>query len=456
MRRLFWQELLHRWRLVCEGADMKKTVIILFAALLGLSWLTALSEAADDPRELKAHLERAAALEEKGIYVDAIAEYESALEYAPDNEEIRVKMAQSYLNIGDSRNFISICEETAEQYQDNTKALDLLMEYYTENDREDDAVQYLAGFIETYPDNENAKKWFLELKGSYTELYCRYTEISDIFNDTIVVSTEELYGISDAKGNELIPVEYEEADPFSMDGFALVRKTDGEWIYIDEDGLTRKVPDKEYGNLGMFSEERATASKDSKFGYLDGDMEPVGKFVWDGLTGIRNGTGAGLSNGKWVLVDDEGKTRDNDQYDDVIIDENGFCSEQKRIFVKDGESYYIVNTKGKQIGTLTFENAKAFTEQGDAAVCIDGKWGFVNVDGEITVKCKYEDAQSFQNGYAAVCVDGKWGYIDEDGNMVIDPVFIEATHFSSQGTAAVKMNVQGEEVWRLIQLDLFQ
>lgn len=435
---------------------MKKNVIILFVTLLSLSWYTALSEAVNDPREMKAHLEQAAELEKKEIYVDAIVEYESALKYDPENEEIQIKMAQAYLNSGDSRNFVSICERIIEQNQDNTEALDLLVRYYIKNDHKDEAVKYLSDFIEMYPDNESAQQWFLELQGSYTELYCRFTEMGDIVNNTMTVSNGERYGISDAKGSELIPVEYMDAYPFSADGFALVQKTDGEWIYIDEEGQTRKVPDNEYSNLGMFSEDRVVALRKDKFGYLNANMEPAGEFVWDNLTGILNGIGAGFSDGKWVLVDDEGKAQNNEWYDDVIIDENGFCSGQKRIFVKNNESYYIVNTKGKKVGDLEFENARAYTDKGDAAVCIDGKWGFVNADGEITVECTYEDAESFQNGYAAVCLEGKWGYIDKDGNVVIDPVFIEATHFSSQGTAAVKMNVQGEEVWRLIQLDLFR
>lgn len=435
---------------------MKRNVIVLFIALLGLSWFTALSEAANNPRELRAHLDRAAELEEKGIYVDAITEYESALEYDPENEEIQIKMAQAYLNSGDSRNFITICEDMAEQHQDGTEALDLLMEYYIKNDREDEAIQYLSSFVDTYPENENAQEWFMELEGSYTELYCRYTEMGGMVNDTMAVLEDGYYGISDAKGNELIPAEYKMTHPFSEDGFALVQKTDEEWIYIDEDGQTRKVPDKEYSNLGMFSEERASASKEGKYGYLDENMEPVGEFVWDALTGIRDGTGAGSTDGKWTLVDDDGEAKNDGQYEDVIIDENGFCSAQERIFIRDGETYHMINTSGNRIGDLEFENARAFTEDGYAAVCLDGKWGFVDQDGELVIDYAYEDARSFQNGYAAVCLDGKWGYIDEGGNMVIDPIFLEATYFSSQGTAAVRINVQGEETWRLIQLDLFR
>lgn len=435
---------------------MKRNVIVLLIALLGLSWFTALSEAVNDPKEMKAHLERAAELEEKEIYVDAVTEYESALEYDPDNEAIQVKMAKAFLNCGDSRNFISICEKTAENHQDNTEAMDLLMNYYVENEDEDRAVQYLWEFTESYPDNENAQEWFLKLKGTYTELYCGYTELGPIVNDTMVVLDGELYGIADATGRELIPGEYKELNPFSEDGFALARKTEGTWIYIDEDGQTRKVPDEGYTDLGMFSEGRAVASAGGKFGYLDKDMEETGDFIWDSLTAVKEGTGAGKTEEGWVLVDEDGEAKSTVLYEDVIVDANGFCSNQKCIFVKEDGAYHIVDTKGKAVGELSFENAKAFTTDGCAAVCKDGKWGFVDTDGELRIDYTYKDAGSFQNGFAPVCMDGKWGYIDEEGNLVIEAEFMEATHFSSEGTAAVKVLEQGEEKWRLIQLNLFQ
>lgn len=93
-----------------------------------------------------------------------MTEYESALEYEPDSEELYMKMAEAYLKSGDSREFISICEDTAEKYQDNTHAMDSLMDYYTENGDEEEAVKYLKDFLEEYPDNKNAQEWFTQLE----------------------------------------------------------------------------------------------------------------------------------------------------------------------------------------------------------------------------------------------------------------------------------------------------
>lgn len=185
-------------------------------------------------------------------------------------------------------------------------------------------------------------------------------------------------------------------------------------------------------------------------------MEPSGKFNWDELTAIAEGTGAGKKDGKWVLVNKKGEAKSDERFEKVIVDENGFCSKQKRIFVMNDGKYYIVDTKGEKVGELTFEDAKAFTEDGYAAVCSDGKWGFVDEDGKLVIDYTFENAQSFQNDYAAVCIDGLWGYIDEDGNQIIDPEFTLATHFSSKGTAVVQVESQGEKEWKLIQMSLFQ
>ena len=42
----------------------------MFVLLLGLSWYTVVSEAVNRPKQAKEHMQRAAKLEEKEIYVD--------------------------------------------------------------------------------------------------------------------------------------------------------------------------------------------------------------------------------------------------------------------------------------------------------------------------------------------------------------------------------------------------
>ena len=81
--------------------------------------------------------------------------------------------------------------------------------------------------------------------------------------------------------------------------------------------------------------------------------------------------------------------------------------------------------------------------QGLAAVCKDGKWGFINRKGEIVIAPVYgwqteQDGteQAFHNGRAKIEVNGKSGYIDKNGTMVIPPQFSLA-YPCSEGLAAV-------------------
>ena len=152
---------------------MKRNIILILVVLLGLSWYTAVSETINNPKKKEAHLEKAEKLEKKGIHVDAVMEYEEALKYDPSSVDISMKLANAYLQSGDSGKFVSVCQRVAETYQEDKTAMDLMMGYYLENGNEGKAVKYLESFLKKYPDNQNAQKWFLQLKGSYIELYCR-------------------------------------------------------------------------------------------------------------------------------------------------------------------------------------------------------------------------------------------------------------------------------------------
>ena len=429
---------------------MKIKLILVFCVLLGLSWFTAISEAVNNPKKVQEHLTRAAELEAQGVYVDAVTEYEQALTYVPGDTAISLKMAEAQLQTGNSKKFVNICKDAAEQNQKDAAAMDRLMNYYVERNDEASAVRYLSEFTEEYPKNENALSWLVRLKGSYEELFFNYEEPGPVVHNSMVVSREGKYGLADGLGGELLEPEYEEVHPYSQDDMALIRK-DGAYIYIDRDAQTRLVPDASYENLGMMSSGRTVASVNGKYGLLDESLQPLTEFAWDDLTQISDSVGACAQNGKWALIDKSGKARTDYVYEDVIRDAFGFCAGQKRIFVKENGSYHLVDKKGSPVGDLTFEDAQIFPEEGYAAVCMGGKWGFADAKGRLVIECQYEDACSFSNGFAAVCVGGKWGYIDENGNQIVEPKFEEVTPISEIGTASVK---QGE--WMLIQLELFR
>lgn len=437
---------------------MKKKVILCFVGLLAVSWLTAVNDMVSIPKKIKAHIEKAQIFEDKQIYVDAVDEYQEALEYGKEDIEISLKMAEDYLAYGENKKFISTCQKMAEENQDDTSALDRLMKYYKENAQEDRAVKYLNKFVKSYPKNENARKWLKDLQGTYKRSFCKFTQLSEIYNDSMVVcdETTKRYGAIDATGKEITECLYKEMHPYSEDGYALVLRDNNTYAYLDRDGHARKAPDKEYSKLGLLNDDRVPACKDGKYGFLNENMEEETEFSWEALTSVTNHLAAAQKNGKWAIISRKGKEKTDYIYDNVVTDDNGICSNQKVFLVKEGKTYHIVTSKGKNVGEETFDNAKAFTKDGYAAVEKNGKWGFVNSEGEIVIDFQYDDASSFSNGYAAVKKGDTWGYIDTENTMAIEPTFAKATSLSTEGTAAVKIVNEDGQIWQLIQLSIFE
>ena len=55
---------------------------------------------------------------------------------------------------------------------------------------------------------------------------------------------------------------------------------------------------------------------------------------------------------------------------------------------------------------------------------INGKWGFVDKNGNVKVQNEYEMVTEFnQYGFAGIKKDGKWGVIDQEGNVVQEPIY---------------------------------
>jgi hypothetical protein len=111
----------------------------------------------------------------------------------------------------------------------------------------------------------------------------------------------------------------------------------------------------------------------------------------------------------------------------------------------DGVAYAEIESKGKfmidkQGGIIReidsifgkFSDGLAQVHSGDA---MNGKWGYINVQGEIAIEPIYENAMPFSQGLAAVLQstkDGyKWGFIDTNGKMVINPIYDKVSNFDN-------------------------
>ena len=87
-------------------------------------------------------------------------------------------------------------------------------------------------------------------------------------------------------------------------------------------------------------------------------------------------------------------------------------------------------------------------------VRLDGKYGFINKDGEEIIPCKYEDADAFSDGLAKVKSAEGWGFVNENGEEIISCKYEDVDVFfyglalvqSNEGFGWGFVNENGEEI----------
>lgn len=88
---------------------------------------------------------------------------------------------------------------------------------------------------------------------------------------------------------------------------------------------------------------------------------------------------------------------------------------------KDGKWGYI-DRNGNIIISFKYDKANIFRE-GKACVKLNSKWGYINEKGENIIPFSYDEAYNFINGVSCVLSNEKYGFIDANGNWIVDPEY---------------------------------
>jgi WG containing repeat len=110
-----------------------------------------------------------------------------------------------------------------------------------------------------------------------------------------------------------------------------------------------------------------------------------------------------------------------------------------------------VTEVGWALVLFRFSEGPAAVRPGNISAGYDGKVGYLNTNGEWSVKPQFDEGHDFSEGLAAVNqgakgrMGGKWGYIDKNGMLAIPLLYQFADQFKS-GQACV---LEAEQ-WKLI------
>ena len=150
---------------------------------------------------------------------------------------------------------------------------------------------------------------------------------------------------------------------------------------LEEDSFGDPVRDAETYYIDRTGKETARIPDGADFGYVWVAGEAVAYYSQDGLMGLFNEQGA-VTEPKYKAA--------------------YWFSKGVSAVTEDGETWYLIDAAGQQIGTNTFEDAGNASENGYIPVMLDGKWGYADLTGEIVIPCQYAYASKFTGGIAYV------------------------------------------------------
>ena len=271
------------------------------------------------------------------------------------------------------------------------------------------------------------------------------------------------WGYVSESGASRIACSYRKAG--EMDGCAAVSDTAGRLFLIDPGGVRIAsalfLEAKNAGSPGLNKKEktgRITEMRSPSCGLIparDGevwnyyDRETYEKRFggYREVTRFGNGIAAVSADGEtWMLIRTDGTPVSEERYREVASDAEGCPCRTDALFVKTGDGWILIAGSGTRLNSSVYSEVRAFLGDGAAAAKKDGRWLFVDAKGKETDLGEFADAGSFSGGLAAVCVGGKWGYINRAGEIAVAPVFDGASPVSRGGAGFVR---EGDR-WRQI------
>lgn len=254
----------------------------------------------------------------------------------------------------------------------------------------------------------------------------------------VILEQDGLYGYADFEGNRVTDIQYENAGRFS-EGLSDVKK-DGKYGFIDASG--REIIPVIYDQVSPFENGYAAVRLDGKRGVIDrngGIAVPIEHtHLFTGhddiaLTGanIKTGEGKGDYRTIYGFVNYREGTQVPYQYQSISNLSDGYYSVSK------GAGYALMDPLGREVTEPVYDWIGSVSGR-IAAACLDGRCGYIDLEGREMVPFGYDAAFLFCYGRGAVSKDGKWGYVDRNGREVILLSYDFASNFQNGLAVVIK------------------
>lgn len=317
-----------------------------------------------------------------------------------------------------------------------------------------------------------------EANGSFrveTIVPCEYDQVQTINDDEYYfVTNGPLHGLLRWDGKTIIACVYNDIDLNKFEGLFSVKRN-------GQKGLMSRAGEElvpcAFDDCGVIDEHFLWTQKDNTYGFYSSEGEKVQPckfssfFIYKGkkkkemslsdfaqLDRRQHPDLYAVVSGKVGTLDSKKFTTKLPCAYDYLSDfaprmkiTNGVLTEQRLAVCRLNGKYGIVNSEGKQIQPMGFDElrndvsdplSKELPDMGSARdlhVRIGDKWGVLTAYGEQLAEVKFDSVGVFHDGLAVVKAAERYGYIDRSGAIVIPIQWMTAYDFS-EGLAALRVD----------------
>ncbi|MBE1442172.1 WG repeat-containing protein [Paenibacillus sp. OAS669] len=218
---------------------------------------------------------------------------------------------------------------------------------------------------------------------------------------------------------------------------ASVKTTSGtKWGYIDSKGNMKLQPQYDYA-YDFQSNGLARVHTHGRTGVINASGNYVVRPIYDSIEEFKEGRAVVIDKQGFKLMDESGRIVTKRGYSYMASLSNGRA--MFAITESSGSNKYgYLDANGNEIIPAQYESAGMFSHSKAVVKIKKNEFALIGLNGEILARYPYAFVGELGDGLLPFQQEenGKFGYIDENGNIVLEPAYTGAQSFS-EGRAVV-------------------
>jgi len=229
------------------------------------------------------------------------------------------------------------------------------------------------------------------------------------------------YGIWNARGREVIPIQYDYISDFTEDSVLTVFQGKKKGL-ISLQGKVILKPAPVYEELLTMKNERVGVRINNKYGFVDknGKLRIANRY--EGIGSFSEGMAAVKIMGKWGLINQAEQIMLQPNYESVGTFEHGAAPVRKK------GKWGLADRTGREILKCQYDGVN-WQPTGRYTVSLNGRKGLATADGREIFPPKYDWVADNGNGFVMLKKNGKLGLSDIKGYDVL-PVIYDRLYFN--------------------------